>query len=166
MSLPGVSEINGINAFLVSLLGTDATLQAAIVAEWAQEQLPAVSPVPDAPAYRWLHSKLAPQGTPYPVVIYSCQTAPDIRGVGLQRIATTPTYLVKVIGKTGSASDLAAIQGRIDALLEGFQPTLSLGVMVGSARRNSSLELPEVYNNVRYTHLGGMYQFFTWVPGD
>ena len=102
---------------------------------------------------------VAPEGTPFPHVVFTVVEPQDIGTVPLIRVMVRVGLQVKAIGKGPSYRPLIPVVQRIDAALQGAvnRPT-SQGGMVLSCERVSAIQYPEMDQGVEYRHLGGTFQ--------
>lgn len=101
----------------------------------------------------------APDGTPYPFVVFQCQSPPrDIRGVGTSRVMVDTLYVVKAVSQVDSYLPLAPIARTIDSAM-----TSSTGSAVGdgfvlTSVRQDQFAMVEVDSGTQFRHFGGEYK--------
>lgn len=149
-----------VDTWLTQILTGDATLAQLVANAWAAQQVPPVTP-PTTPAYLWVWSDLASQGTPYPHIVFNTQAAKNTLGVGAVRILTDPLYTIKVIGRNSSYAELQPIVERMDTLLESALNAVVNGIAIRRCYQEEAIKYPEVDEGVRYNHIGGMYRIIT-----
>lgn len=129
------------SAALVALVGVDETGAARIY--------------PDA----------APEGTPYPFVVYALQSPrPDRRAIGAGRIMVQPLYLVKAYAEQshyrGVLADLDAL---VDAALDlgdsAAGPVADEGYLIG-CRRTEAFRQVEREAGTEFRARGGFYELW------
>lgn len=125
--------------FLVSTLTGDATLMAQL------------------PGGVW--NIEAPEGTPYPFLVFQFMSGNDFAAVGALRIWTNMIYLVKVIADAADFDSLNAVAARLDAVLHGTSGTVSSGV-VWSCTREQTIRLPDQLANRQFRQAGGLYRLY------
>lgn len=99
----------------------------------------------------------APDGAPFPFVIFSRQS-----GIATYTNVTKPAFeldiwLVKGVDRSATADTAEAISARIDALLTDASLSIS-GSTLLYLRRQSDVDYPEVTDNIRYVHSGSLYR--------
>ena len=104
---------------------------------------------------------LAPQPAEYPFVVFNFQAGQDVQGQGVERIQTVATYTVKVVSQGAPDPGVYAVLDRIDFLL-GRAVHSALDGLLFSARRIQPVRYIEAVGDVRFHHLGGMYQVFCY----
>jgi hypothetical protein len=138
-------ELVGADAFIYATLAGDTALAAIVGTRIYADVAPSL-PTPPT----------------YPLVLFSLQSSRDVVGIGTYRAMTTPTYLVRVIGKGGGFGAIQAAADRIDALLtvRAVQSVTIGGVtfsILGSVRERP-FQRSEEPEGILYRHLGGFYR--------
>jgi hypothetical protein len=113
-----------------------------------------------APPSGWsknIYHRKAPQGAPYPLVIFQKQS-----GTPTYAFATDPAYendlwLIKGVDRGTTADGAEAIQGRLDALLTDGALSIS-GETQLYMRRESDVEYDEVSGDQTFHHAGSLYR--------
>lgn len=101
----------------------------------------------------------APEGTPYPFVIYQCQSPPrDVRGVGVVRVMVDTLYIVKAVAQVTSYQPLAPVARVIDAAMTSATGSPVVDGMVLASVREEGFNLLEIEGGTQYRHLGGQYR--------
>ncbi len=106
-----------------------------------------------------IYAYIAPEGSAFPLVVYSRQAGHDVAGVGSARIMASEVYQVKVIGK-GSTVGFEAIRpvaDRLDSLLQGASGSVVDGQIL-SCVREQGISYVESSGSGVYSHLGGLYR--------
>jgi hypothetical protein len=133
-----MGETDVVAAWLMSVLGGDAALQAA------------------APGGVW--EDVAPETAAYPFVVFSAQSQSDVKGLGRIRLWTSCSYQVKGVDAGQSYARLAPIADRIDELLDGQRGTTDDGTVL-SCQRDEPVRYTEIDPTTGvYKHLGGLYR--------
>ena len=154
-----MNELVSCDQWIYETLTGDTTLAGLVATAWAAAQAPPIVPAPASRPDRWVFSGVAPQGTLTPYIVFHCLSAPDVLGGFATRVMTKPLYQVKVIGKGSSFLALAAIAGQLDADLCGADVNTTVaGVTVQGVYRERAISYPELVDNVRFNHLGGLYR--------
>lgn len=135
-----MSEVPACHKMFANLFRTDAVILAA-----------------GAVAYK----NVAPQGAPYPRIIWSLLSGRDINGAGGVRVMTAPLFTVKTIDKEGNYAAQSALYDRVDLLLTTTRNVQFDNVLIQGCVRQQGIEMPEVVENVQYNHIGGIYQIWT-----
>lgn len=100
----------------------------------------------------------APQGSPYPLVCFSMQSALDTTtGDTLQRIFSHQLWTVFAVVEDVSFSAAVPIIDRVDALLDGTSGEAD-GAVIYKVSREGSIRLVEEVEGKQYRHLGGEYR--------
>ncbi len=106
-----------------------------------------------------IYAYVAPEGSTFPLIIYSRQAGHDVAGVGPARIMASEVYQVKVIGKATTVAFRAIkpIADRIDTLLQGAGGTVVDGRVLSCVREQGVSYIENSGSDV-YSHLGGLYR--------
>lgn len=101
---------------------------------------------------------LAPEGAALPYVIYNLQSSFDVQGLCIPRIATLPTFQIKVVCDGAPTANVRTIADRIDAVIGEAVTQISQNY-VFSGRRQSAIEYiePKRDSSSYFTHSGGLY---------
>lgn len=102
---------------------------------------------------------LAPDGTPYPFIVFQQQSAPEVvRGVGPEEVMVDTVYVVKAIAQGTSFEHLAPVAAGIRAALhEPTGETVTDGVILMS-RFERGFSMKEDESTKQFRHLGGEYR--------
>jgi hypothetical protein len=101
----------------------------------------------------------APEGTPYPFVIYQCQSPPrDVRGVGLSRVLIDTLYVVKAVSQVDSYAPLAPIAKVIDAAMTSAAGSAVEDGLVLTSVRQDQFSMVERDQGTQFRHFGGEYK--------
>lgn len=130
------------------------------VAEWIVTTLAADSTIAAFVDDR-IFRDLAPEGTEYPLILFSYQGAVDSQGVGTARIQTRALYQIALIEKGFLTDDGDAVEQRIDALI-GRATAETLNGYAFEGRRQYPISFTELTSGVRFTKTGGLYQIDVW----
>jgi hypothetical protein len=103
------------------------------------------------------NGSLAPQGTPYPVVLFFFMSGVDLGVVGAVRVWSDMVWTVKAVGRGPYYDDLDPIMARVDALLQRASGSVAQGT-VWSVDRQTTLEYEDLVAGDPYRHLGGTYR--------
>jgi hypothetical protein len=125
------------------------------VDEWLRNTLTAIPAVNTGVSGR-MYPDQAPQGTAFPIVIYSLQSTFDVVGQGTFRIMTRCSYQVKVIGQTRSYWDLLPIYRAIDDAIHGAGSDTA-NAEIFACMRWEEFRFAEFTEGKEYRHLGGLY---------
>ncbi len=106
-----------------------------------------------------IYAYVAPEGSAFPLVIYSRQAGHDVAGVGSARIMASEVYQVKVIGRAAAVlfNAIKAIADRIDSLLQGASGSVVDGQILSCVREQVVSYVENSGSDV-YSHLGGLYR--------
>jgi hypothetical protein len=126
-----------------------------LIDEWIRNILVGIPAVNTATGGR-MYPDQAPQGTSFPVVIYSLQSTHDVMGQGTFRIMTKCNYQIKVIGQTRSYWDIKPIYDAIDTALHGIGSD-TVNAHIFACMRWEEFRLAEFTEGKEYRHLGGLY---------
>ena len=99
---------------------------------------------------------VAPDGWPFPYILFQHQAPGNDVSTLEGRVWATPLYLVKAVAETGSWAALAATADEIDRRLHKAKGTVD-GYAIES-RRERPFSLIEHPGNVEHRHLGGFYR--------
>lgn len=100
----------------------------------------------------------APNGTPYPFIVYQCQSpVRDVRGVGVARVMVDTLYIVKAVSQVVSYSPLAPVARVIDAAMTSPDTSTATDGLVLVSVRSEQFSLTEVAAGKQVRNLGGMY---------
>lgn len=103
-----------------------------------------------------IYFELAPEGAPYPFVVFSKQASTP-RYALKQRAYDNEIWLVKGVDKATSADGADAISARLDVLLTDGAISIS-GRTELYLRRESDTEYSEVIDGERIIHSGSSYR--------
>lgn len=112
-----------------------------------------------------IYPDAAPEGTPYPFVVYSLQSArPDRRAIGAGRIMVQPLYLVKAYAEQSHYRGvLLDLDARIDAALDigdsAAGPVAGEGYLIG-CRRTEAFRQVEREAGTEFRARGGFYELW------
>ena len=106
---------------------------------------------------------VAPEGTPFPVVIFTVGEPQDVGGVGPgPRTMTRALVDVTVVDEAEGYGRIKAPARRLSVLLNGSHNTaVADGGTVLTCLRRSGIQYPEQVNGVQYRHLGATYEVLT-----
>ena len=112
-----------------------------------------------------IYADVAPQDTEFPFIVFTFVGSEDVQAIGNdQRQFTKPRFDVKAIGKGNSPRDASKLASIIDEVLQGSGDTTviidGVSVWISTVNRESPIHFAEVDAGVRYTHSGGVYEFF------
>ena len=143
-------------------VGTYAGAEEAMVDLWVEAQIVAQAEALDAinPGLSGrIFSVVAPQGTPYPFIVYQCQSPPrDVRGVGVYRVMIDPLYVVKVVAQVMSYDPLAPVARVLDIALTSASGSAVADGRILASVRNAGFHMVEIEAGTQYRHLGGEYR--------
>ena len=106
-----------------------------------------------------VYPDFAPEGTPYPFIVYQCQSPPrDIRGVGVSRVMVDTLYVVKAVSQAVSYDPLRPIAGIIDRAMTAAEGGSVGSGLVLSSVRERQFSMVEVDAGTQYRHLGGEFK--------
>ena len=106
-----------------------------------------------------VYEGVAPDGTPYPFVIYQCLTPPrDIRGVGTFRQMVDTLYLVKAVAQGSSYAPLAPVARVLDAAMTAPEGVVVDGGAVFTSVREQQHSRVTVEQGTQFRHFGGEYK--------
>ena len=140
------SELLAIDAFVTAILTNDAELMAALPGG--------------------VNSDSAPEGTPFPYLIFSEASSGDRNAVGSFRRSVRSTYLFKVVTQAAAYDGIGVAAGKMDELLQrahGKQVSIALSGVPASVImaivRTQPYKRPYTDENGReYRELGGFYR--------
>ena len=139
-----------------------AGAEQAMVSLWVAGQLAAQATDLDAISAGLsgrIFEDFAPEGTPYPFIIFQCQSPPrDIRGVGVSRVMVDTLYIVKAVAQVSSYAPLAPVAKVIDAAVTSAQGSPVADGNVFSSVRDSQFAMVEIDSGKQYRHFGGQYK--------
>lgn len=90
--------------------------------------------------------EVAPQGTPYPFIVYQYLGGADLVVLGGVRVETNGVYLVKAVAETRSYTPLRVMADRIDTLLHRRKGAAGVDGQVFSCVREAVDPLPPEYD--------------------
>lgn len=126
--------------------------------KWIYDKLSVDPDIVGAVALR-IYANQAPEGAPFPLILFTYQGGFDTRGNGTCRIQTNPVFQIKVVCE-GSPDDAARlVADRIDALFQEAVTEISESY-VFSSRRDQPIQYAEpVPDSAQIlTHVGGLYR--------
>lgn len=101
----------------------------------------------------------APEGTPYPFIIFQALTPPsDVRGVGIIRVMVDTLYLVKAVAQGTDYDALRPVVSVIDGALTQQDPVDMAGGILLTSVRDREFRLVEIENGKQFRHLGGEFR--------
>lgn len=133
--------------------------ESAAVREWLSTVLGADVPLLALATGGVFNGSRAPQGTPYPLVLYFFMSGIDYATVGAYRIWTNMIWTVKAIADAGGYDTLDPIAARIDELLQRASGTAASGT-IWSADRQKTIEYEGLVAGHEYRHLGATYRVY------
>jgi len=103
-----------------------------------------------------IHNSLAPQGEPFPYVIYSPPgITPDARGIGTTNLQSSGLWTVKAVDESTSYATVELITQAIHAALHGERDPAG---PVLACVREGIISYPEDTDGRSYRHRGGQYR--------
>lgn len=106
------------------------------------------------------YSTMAPQKPTYPVIVHGRQDSRDVSVMAGERIAIFPLYFIRVTGDGKGYFAIEPFAKRIDELVQqqGNAIGLSGDHYISKFIRQQDIMYPNVYDNVTYYTLGGLYK--------
>jgi len=144
-------EALGVAEWVVGTITADAEIQALL----------GVTTALAAAARTW--DSVAPEGTPFPFIIFQIGDGTDWNPVGLgDRLMVTFPVTVRATDKAESYAATAPIARRLYALLTGnHNAPVSQGGLILTGRRATAIQYPEQVNGIEYRHIGGLFSIIT-----
>lgn len=151
-------------------MGTYTGAEQAMVSAWVEAQIKSptvaaelealvISGLPMTGLSARVFEDFAPEGTPYPFIIFQCQSPPrDVRGVGTTRVMVDTLYVVKTVAQVMSYAPLAPVAKVLDnAITTSVGGPVADG-LVFTAVREEQFALNEIDSGKQYRHFGGVYR--------
>jgi hypothetical protein len=100
----------------------------------------------------------APEGTPYPFIIWQCQDPPRvIRGVGVSTVMIDTLYVVKAVAQVDSYAPMAPVARVIDSAMTSSTGSAVEDGFVLTSVRDRGFALVERDQGTQFRHFGGEY---------
>lgn len=106
----------------------------------------------------------APQGSAYPVLVFSLISAIDVQVHNAIRIMVDSLWDIKAVDQNASYSRARSIMNRVDTILHRASGTVTDAV-VYSAVREQIFRFTEIDDGKPYRHLGGQYRIHVQYTG-
>ena len=122
-----------------------------------------------------IYYKVVPEGRAFPYLLLDEVVTPDINGVGGDRLATTPLFLIKVVGQFPAGrtyAPLVPIANALDDVLTQLSGTVEPAIIEGELDGSSTLECQGIIRESSFCyderpdnksviwHIGGHYRLF------
>lgn len=103
-----------------------------------------------------VHAYFAPEGSPFPYIVFQQQSARDVSAIGAIRVMSNAVYVVKVI----SDKPFSAIDPIVDEVDKALQATFgpALAGSIYSCVRSAPFSMVENLDGKRINHRGGIYR--------
>lgn len=110
-----------------------------------------------------LYAGIVPQGSAYPLVLWSYNSGLDRMAVGASvRLLSRPLFVVRAVSKSGSWVIADQLASAVDAALVGYGASVTIDgtvYRVDCAGREQPVRTVEVDGDTEYRYSGGMYRW-------
>lgn len=142
-------------------MATFVGAEQAMVDMWVESRLEGQAVALDAIALGLstrIFQDFAPEGTPYPFIIWQCQDPPRaVRGVGTFAVMVDTLYVVKAVSQVDSYGPLAPIAKVIDTAMTSSTGSAVEDGFVLTSVRDRQFALVEREQGTQFRHFGGEY---------
>lgn len=105
-----------------------------------------------------IYDAVAPEGAPFPFVVFHKQSGLPTQAFGDPSALETDVWLIKAVDRSDSGDTAEAISARVTALMNDGVLSISGAVLLFLRRQSDAATYTEVIDGVQHRHVGCLYR--------